>query len=347
MTARESSGPPRLWIANLDCDTIHARVDAALRGGISTRDPRWQLRRAALSRVAALGSLFGLLGSPADQLLLTGDVAPERLPAVAGCARPAAATIGKTSDGVLTMFWGGIDAAAARANDRAGWCEAGVCVPGAQVVHDLAELNAAVAEICADEAGTRRWVLKAPFGAAGRRRVLATGTGAEAKEPLAAAQRLLKLYGRGVVEPWMERVVDFGIAAQGPEGPFRFHRLLSGHDGRFLGIDLRVPDELSEAHRAELLAAAARVGARLLELGHRGRFGLDGFLVRRGDATLPVICEVNARWTFGALTRELALRVFGADDRGRLTFVAPTRADAVPLLLPGPNGPSCAWLECD
>jgi hypothetical protein len=119
-----------------------------------------------------------------------------------------------------------------------------------------------------------------------------------------------------VVEPWLDRVTDFGVCGTiADDGAVRVeppHRLRTDPRGGFVGIDLSVPEDPG---LVETLTTTARAAALHLThtTGYRGPFAIDAFTYR--DPRAPTIihlhplCEINARLSFGWIARGLARRL--------------------------------------
>ncbi len=222
------------------------------------------------------------------------------------------------------------DPAAKTVNDR--WFSLalaetlGVALPGARAIASLAELDAHLVTL-----GDRAWVVKARWTAAGRDRAYGKGPLDAALGPRIAETRtyVARLIDRGgvVVEPWLDRVLDFGwcghVGAQGPNvglGPPNVglgpHTLLVDERGGFVGIDLTPPGALAAAHHATLEHVVAQIGPALHRAGYAGPYTLDGFVYRAdGHEKLHALCELNARHTFGHVAHALRRR-FGATVLG-------------------------------
>jgi hypothetical protein len=206
------------------------------------------------------------------------------------------------------------------------WCD-----PGAKVVNDRRFARRVFGEL----PGTRviesaeqidglwpaSWVAKAVWSAAGRDR--ARGERPPTGELRA---RVANLVARCpvIVEPWLERVRDLGVATFTGEPPPAPHGLLVDARGGFLGIDRR------EVHQRldELVAAADRA---LSAAGYRGPFTLDA-IVHDGGI---YVCELNARYTFGHVARALGANVLG---------FGPPLPGARVLVAPAPDDPFTAWV---
>lgn len=221
----------------------------------------------------------------------------------------------------------------------------GLALDGAAAVASPAELAVAVAAL-----GGRPWVLKAAFSAAGRDRLFDT----------AGAARFFSRHGRGVVEPWLDRLADFGAVGEVGAAGFvlvGLHRLVVDAPGRFRGIELTAgrPDhapELADTEARQLGAALAAAGAALAAEGYRGPFGLDAFRYRVADggSAFHSWVELNPRLTFGRVARELVDRVAGplgwrGGEVVRLELGRQVPTAATTLLHPGADGSAGAWLE--
>jgi hypothetical protein len=199
------------------------------------------------------------------------------------------------------LWWAQPGPIARAANDRR-LALAVTPLSGARTIATVGELDAHAA------ATPGPWVCKAPWTAAGRDR--AFGDGPPRGETRAQLARLLARHGAVVYEPWLARVVDVGtcgrVSDTGAVALAAPHTLLVDGRGRFRGIDPALPP-LGDAERAAVSADAARAGAALAQLGYAGPFTVDAFAYLRGDGTRGVrtICEINARYTFGAVARAL------------------------------------------
>lgn len=205
--------------------------------------------------------------------------------------------------------------------------ELDVALPGARLVSSPDELEAHLARGAAGaDATTAGWVVKAPFAAAGRHRLIVE-PGAAAPPP-ARLERLFARWGELLFEPWLERVVDFGTLAVVTAEETRVvghHRLRVDRYGRFLAVRLTAgtvdrdstatDDDAGPAPvDAERLGEiSVGVGERLRRAGYRGPLSIDSFRYRRenGTTALHPLCEINARLSFGFLARCFAERLAG------------------------------------
>ncbi len=188
-------------------------------------------------------------------------------------------------------------------------------------------VSAAVATI--RSRGHHRVVVKAAWGLAGQ-----SALRLWEPEILPAQQKWIESVVAGgrtvVVEPWLERVVDFSVQLEMEPGGLRrrgFTGLINDHRGQFQAnwVDadhgLRPPIRVLAALKAAgapgnwVASLYARISVFLEEelraLGFLGPLGVDAFLFRRADGRIGLkpIVEINPRYTMGRLTLELMSRV--------------------------------------
>ncbi|MHB1310129.1 MAG: DUF455 family protein [Limisphaerales bacterium] len=154
--------------------------------------------------------------------------------------------------------------------------------------------------------------------------------------------------GQLVVEPWLERVLDFsiqlemgvhGLKVRGytglindSRGQFQANWAAANHERRLPAQVIallrgqrdapqRLPDLYDEVFR--------QLEAALCEGGYQGPLGIDAFIYRTadGDCRLKPIVEINPRYTMGRLTVELMKRAVPG-SHGRFRLVNRTRAQA-------------------
>ena len=287
---------------------VHANLDIeATWAGIA-------LPQRVLARISAVGTLMSAFG---DEIWTPAAVDPARL--------AMRVTVHTGTPATPDVRWAQPSAKAA--NDRR--LALGVCaLPGARVVTTVAELDGL-------DAPAGAWIAKAVWTAAGRDRV----RGPLDAETRRYAAKLLVRFGALVVEPWCERVLDFGVCATVDAGKVTAHAphgLLVDARGGFAGIDLAAP-ALTTAERDRVEATVHAAGAAIAAVGYSGPFAIDGFVFAsdRGDRQLHPLCEINARHTFGWIARALGVQ--------RLGF-GPAPAEATVLVRPTTEDPTCAWV---
>ena len=385
-------------VANLDCENAWA---GRVPGDISPR---------AAARIGALATLLRVFArSPLDCLWTPSPVDPVRMAPVPGVPRPrlasgpielpetrrpvlawgetpAVASLRGARSDVSVVGTGRGDAVwswpspspevAALVNHRA-WAldvarRLGVDLPGARMISGLGELAAHLADAGAAASPEGMWVVKSPWSAAGRDRLIGRGPDVADEELRRGVERLFRRHGPLLFEPWMHREADFGVCASagGADGASAalLHRQLVDGRGRFLGIELTAgssvngatPPGMTADERDRTIAAAVEVGRSLASEGYRGPFGVDAWRYRDRDGRIAFqpIGEINARLTFGWVARAWADRIAALrgwdDERTRVVRLRLGRGwppDAVengvvlPLLWPGETDPSAAWLE--
>lgn len=193
-------------------------------------------------------------------------------------------------------------------------------------VDNVADALAAIAAIRAR--GHHRVVLKQAFGLAGHNALRLWEP-----ELLATQRRWLEksLHGgrQVVVEPWLERLVDFSAQLEMEPAGLRllgYTGLVTDARGQFVAntaapwharsLPTAVldcfrdhPDAAASLHR--LLADLIRLlGMELRAAGYSGPVGVDAFVYRnqQGHARLKPVVEINPRYTMGRLLLELMKR---------------------------------------
>ena len=277
----------RAWLLNLD-----AEDELASRGGHTPSG-------AMMRRCAALGRrVEGLLG-PGDVLLERATALPrgERWRGVAWCPTPRAIRALEAA--------GAVPPAAPplevlrRANHRRFCAELGQTLPGARYVETHAEL----AEVLGAAAPGAPWLLKRPFGFAGRgrRRVVAGQFDPADARWIEASLRT----GEGLqAEPWAARAGDFAL-----------HGFLDQDGCLTLGVPTeQCCDErgawsgsarcdvgaLTKSEQAALEASAYQVAEALRRAAYFGPFGIDAFRWQDdGILRWNPRCEINARYSMG------------------------------------------------
>lgn len=193
-----------------------------------------------------------------------------------------------------------------------------------RVVSSMEEL-----ELLREELGSGSFVIKAPFSTAGRERL-----NREMEEDWSDRERdwiaqTLSAQGSVVVEPWLDRLLDFSIQYQ-RKGPGELRRLgymllENTKLGQFRSATVpgRLTDGLDEEVRRALFAGSPRVGhlaefleatlepmleAWLAEHSYVGPLGVDALFYRAADGAprFKPLVEVNPRYTMGRVVLELA-----------------------------------------
>ena len=212
-------------------------------------------------------------------------------------------------------------------------------------VSSLSEALAAIAAIRAR--GHHRVVVKQSFGLAGHNAI-------RLWEPeLLETQRrwMESAFANGrqlVVEPWLERVVDFSVQLEMESSGLKligYTGLINDAKGQFQANTaapnfaralppavlacFREQPDASALLRRSFNALVTRLEAELKSAEYRGPVGIDAFVYREPDGRcrLKPIVEINPRYTMGRLTLELMKRVApGAQGRFRLLNAATLKA---------------------
>ncbi|AUX20490.1 hypothetical protein SOCEGT47_009620 [Sorangium cellulosum] len=283
------------WVLNFDADEELARPAG------------YTPRRAVADRAPELARRVSALLRPGDVVL-----SPELPSPPAPPAPPASALVGRawcpTPRALRLLRRAGVAPAEAppldvlrRVNHRRFCAELGQTLPGARYVVTLAELLATIA----GPTPTGHWLLKRPFGFAGRgQRRVARGELLPDARPWVAASLDPASPDSGLqVEPWVERRGDFslhGHVARG--GAVRLGEpCVQRCDARgtYLGAALAGPGDLAGDERRRLVEAALEAGEALAGAGYFGPFGIDAFRWEdeRGRLSWDPRCEINARYT--------------------------------------------------
>jgi hypothetical protein len=356
----------RRLIANMDAETRWVGRD--------------RLPRALRERLAAAGTLMRAFAEEGDELWTVGPMADDALPEVPGLPRPRLVSGPFVDDGVPLLSWmvtpdlPGADAGAPAAPGAPdgvpswGMSPEGVVerVAHRAFAHDLARRlglghagsHALVSAQELEEVLTGAlgpWVLKPGWSAAGRGHLLSDGPA----DPVTrlSALRLLKSQGWLLFEPWDTRVLDVGccgLVSERGASLVGSHRLLIDEGGRFRGVVTTadgVAPGLQHDESEALQAATLAAGSALSAAGYSGPFGVDAY--RTAEGTFRPLVEVNARLSFGLITRLLAERVEAVDHRAPVALrmargPVPEGEGIVPLLHPDPDhaeGGTSAWLE--
>ena len=133
-----------------------------------------------------------------------------------------------------------------------------------------------------------------------------------------------------VIEPWLDRVIDFSIQMEaGPEAlrTCGYTGLVNDHRGQFKGNwatathARRLPSQITDLLRPQVGDTDCiydvfenirrELEVEFLKRGYRGPVGVDAFVyrTRQGTIRLKPVVEINPRFTMGRLTLELMKHV--------------------------------------
>lgn len=172
------------------------------------------------------------------------------------------------------------------------------------------------------------WIVKAPWSTAGRDRLRLLGGGGLTQKASEAIEQFLHKQGSVVVEPWLERVIDFSLQYDMQSDCLRRRGIVvleNTPQGQFKKATVadRFTDFLEEEVRRKLFEGGSRKGLlfELLEdrlepalqtwlksFCYEGPLGVDCFFYRDGDQEVrwkPVV-EINPRYTMGRVAVELS-----------------------------------------
>jgi hypothetical protein len=179
------------------------------------------------------------------------------------------------------------------------------------------------------DAPRARCVLKAPFSTAGRNRLIRTAAEPLTRKEKAWIDATVQAQGAVVIEPWLERLVDFSVQYECRMDSGRRRRglviLANSREGQFRSatVATRFTDFLDEETRRVLFAGASRRG-HLIEFlddtlepflrawleaeRYAGPLGVDAFFYREaaGMVRCKPVVEINPRYTMGRVAIELA-----------------------------------------
>ena len=145
------------------------------------------------------------------------------------------------------------------------------------------------------------WVLKSRFGVAGRNRIL--GRNYPNDSQLSAIKRMFQHSGSLILEPWVNRIKDYGVTgfiSSETSQHIRVHSLKVDNQGTFCGIDTN-STAIDASIASELIDVFKKVAALLINEKYAGPMGIDAFtyLSANGQTKLHALTEINARLTFG------------------------------------------------
>ncbi|MDC0748901.1 hypothetical protein [Polyangium mundeleinium] len=268
---------------------------------VELEDARRTLGAEARARLPELVGRLGALVRPTDILLWGGSDE----------ARRAEGAVGKawlpTPRALAALAQAGARVPAApsyevlrRVNDRRFSLGLGATLPGQRAVTTLDEVREALA---APSPGGN-WLLRRPHGFAGRgrRRAREDEVHGAARSWIEAS---LRSFGALVVEPWVERVADFGWHGfVSREGRLSFGEPTwqeTAPDGTWLSTRPAKPGEIGREETEAFAQGMEQAGAALVAAGYFGPFGLDAFRWRdeKGSLRFNPRCEINARYSMG------------------------------------------------
>lgn len=185
-------------------------------------------------------------------------------------------------------------------NDRRFSFGLGPTLPGQTVVTTIE----GVVEALAQASPQGNWLLRRPHGFAGRgrRRVRPDEVLGVAQSWIEAS---LRQHGALVVEPWVERLADFGlhgfVTADGVVTLGEPTLQTMTEEGAWLETRRVRKGELGRDEAYSLATTAKTVGDALTKAGYYGPFGIDAFRWRdeHGKPHWNPRCEINARYSMG------------------------------------------------
>lgn len=281
----------RAWLWNFDADDELADPSA--------RTPS-RAARARAEALSAAPSVRALLG-PGDVIL--PDSAPRSidlrgLSARAWCPTPRAlaALRGAGASIPITPAF----AALRRVNHRRFSFDLGRALAHARWATTTAEVLATLAL----PSPTGLWLLRRPFGFAGRGKLRLDPARRDA-----AIDRWIEAScasGEGLeIAPWVQRLADFALHGH----LSKTGELVLGEPttqrcddaGAWIESRRAEPAELSAREREALIHAATESARALSAAGYDGPFGVDAFryVDDRGEARFEPRCEINARYSMG------------------------------------------------
>lgn len=183
-----------------------------------------------------------------------------------------------------------------RVNHRRFSAELGLTLPGSRFITSLHELD----DVFVESKQVENWLLKRPFGYAGRGRKRLRPSGQLTAEEQAWLEASLALGGLQV-EPLVQRTLDVGLHGE----LRRDGSLLRGRatvqevddSGAWRGTRLAAAQELSAAELSALDEQLSLTARALIGAGYFGPFGIDAF--RYGDGAFQPRSEINARYSMG------------------------------------------------
>ena len=192
-----------------------------------------------------------------------------------------------------------------RVNGRQFAAQLAQPLDGACYITSVEDLDVHMATLSSEALHTATtWVVKSAFGFAGRgqKRLRFPIRDAATRRWLAAT---LAAHGGAQVEPWVDRLGDFGSHGWiEPGGAIRLGAPTTQTcDARGVWLESRLATaaDLDEAEYAELTAMAGRVAKALHLADYFGPFGVDAYRWRdaNGGVRFNPCSEINARYSMG------------------------------------------------
>jgi hypothetical protein len=276
--------------------------------------------RAVLQRSEALTERVRALLLPGDVIVAEGQTRPLEAGFIgaAWCPTPRARRALERA-GALAAAAPALEVLRA-VNHRRFNAMLGQTLPGARYALTLAEVEDAFTT----PSPTGQWLLKRPFGFAGRGRVKVNPSLARDLEHARSWLLASLRSGEGLaVEPFVERLGDFALHGHlSPAGDVvlgRPTRQECDSTGAWNGTALASEDDLTPDERRALIGEAAKVAAALHGAGYFGPFNIDAYRYRGagGGRLWNPRSEVNARYSMGWATGMAELR---PDVAGRTCF---------------------------
>lgn len=178
----------------------------------------------------------------------------------------------------------------------------GQTLPGARYAVTLDEVRAAIA----GPSPSGQWLLKRPFGFAGRGRLkVDPARPGDLDRAQAWINASLRAGGGLQVEPFVERLGDFALHGHlTSDGDLALGEpTVQACDptGAWIGSSRAAPGDLAPEERQALFEQAHLAAEALRRAGYHGPFGIDAFRYRdaAGRPSFDPRCEINARYSMG------------------------------------------------
>lgn len=215
------------------------------------------------------------------------------------------------------------------------------------------DANAVIAAIARHLGAERQALLKAPFACSGRGHLRVNADSIPAKTR-GWIDNTLAAHGSVVIEPWLDRVLDFSALYEAKPGGeiehLAFTVMENDPAGRFLGIRVGpkwgnlllepVAEFLfREAGVLDLYQKKLPPLIAVLLAGHVGPLCIDAMVHRRADGSLALktVVELNVRFTMGRLAWEWMKRGGNHPSRLRLLRKSTMSPEEIEALADGPG----------